>query len=111
MILLESLCTMNTPSTDSKSKNYKPLWLALHYIIITHFVVEILYCAYMVFIVLQPEGGGGPLMDRALKIPFEHMVTRRLYAIECWIATGALAIYLAITELLPRQRVTMMDYS
>ena len=102
---------MNASSTDSKPNTYKPFWLALHYIIIIHFVIEILYCAYMVFSVLQPEGGGGPLMDRALTIPFEHMVTRRLYAIECWIATGALAIYLAITELVPRQRAAMMNQS
>ena len=102
---------MNSSSTASKPKAYKPLWLALHYTIIIHFVAEIIYCAYMVFAVLQPEGGGGPLMDRALSIPFEHMVTRRLYAIECWIATGALAIYLAITEFVPRQRAAMMNQS
>jgi len=28
--------------------------------------------------------------------------TRRLYAIECWIAIAGLAIYLAITEIGPR---------
>jgi hypothetical protein len=32
------------------------------------------------------------------------MVTRRLYAIECWIAIAGLCIYLAITEIGPRLR-------
>ena len=95
---------MNVPATHPKSKLKTLLWPLLHYIIILHFLAEILYCAYMVFSVLQPADGGGPLMDRALTMPFEHMVTRRLYAIECWVATGALAIYLAITEIVPRQK-------
>ena len=30
------------------------------------------------------------------------MVTRRLYAIEFWISTAGLALYLAVTEYLPR---------
>lgn len=98
---------MTVKATDQKSKTSTLLWPLLHYIIILHFLAEILYCAYMVFSVLQPDGGSGPLMDRALTMPFEHMVTRRLYAIECWIATGALAIYLAITEFVPRHRSKM----
>ena len=32
------------------------------------------------------------------------MVTRRLYAIECWIAIAGLSVYLAITEIGPRLR-------
>ena len=78
------------------------LLMILHWIIIVHFAIEIAYAGYMVFSVLQPESGGGPLMGRALEIPHELMVTRRLYAIECWIATAGLAIYLAITEIAPR---------
>jgi hypothetical protein len=78
------------------------LILCLHWGVILHFLIEICYAGYMVFIVFQPESGGGPLMSRATEIPFELMVTRRLYAIECWIATAGLAIYLAITEIKPR---------
>ena len=75
----------------------------LHWLIIVNFVVEILYAAYMVFIVVAPEGGG-PLGAKAMEIPFEMMTTRRLYATEFWIATGGLAIYLALTEIGPRLR-------
>ena len=80
------------------------LLLAIHWLIILHFLVEIAYTGYMVFEVLQPtSGGGGPLFSRATEIPFEQMVTRRLYAIECWVATAGLAIYLALTEIVPRR--------
>jgi hypothetical protein len=33
------------------------------------------------------------------------ILKRRLYAIEAWVAFGALAIYLAITEILPKRLV------
>ena len=33
---------------------------------------------------------------------FEQMTVRRLYASEVWISIAGLAIYLAITEYLPR---------
>ena len=79
-------------------------WRVIHWLIILHFLGEILYCAYIVFSVLQPEGHSGPLVGQATHIPFEQMVTRRLYAIECWVATAGLAIYLAITEVYPRIR-------
>lgn len=78
------------------------IWALLHWAIIIHFLMEIGYCAYLVFIVLRPEGLSGPLGSQALSIPHDLMVTRRLYAIECWIATAGLVIYLAITE--PRLR-------
>jgi len=58
----------------------------------------------MIFFVV---GGGGPLFGRAGKISFELMVTRRLYAIECWIAIAGLCIYLAITVMYPRIREDM----
>ena len=80
----------------------KIAWLIIHYVIIVNFLVEIVYGSYMVFHVLRPEGGSGPLYERAKTIPFEHMVTRRLYAIETWLAIIGLAIYLAITEIRPR---------
>lgn len=89
-------------NTMKKNVTNLTLWKCIHWLIILHFLGEIIYCAYIVFSVLQPDTGAGPLMDRANTIPFEQMVTRRLYAIECWVATAGLAIYLAITELAPR---------
>ena len=76
--------------------------MAVHVIIIVNFLFEIGYASYMIFSVLAPEGGGGPLFEQAKTMPFEQMVTRRLYAVECWIAIAGLAIYLAITEIGPR---------
>ncbi len=73
----------------------------LHYGIILNFVFQVLYGAYMVFFVVTP-GGSGPLMGAAKTVPFELMMTRRLYASETWIAISGLAIYVAITEYLPR---------
>lgn len=78
------------------------VWRVVHWAIILHLLIEVIYSAYVIFVILQPEGHSGPLMSKAAEIPFELMVTRRLYALECWIATGALAIYLAITEIAPR---------
>ena len=80
----------------------RKIWIGIHLIIIANFLIEIIYATYMVFVVLRPADGGGPLFERALKIPFEHMTTRRLYALECWIAIAGLAIYLGITEIRPR---------
>ena len=80
----------------------RTLLLGIHWLIILHLLAEIAYTGYMVFEVLRPESGGGALFSRAQDIPFELMVTRRLYAIECWIATVGLAIYLALTEVGPR---------
>jgi len=74
---------------------------SLHWLIIVNFVAEIFYAAYMVFVVVAPPGGG-PLGSRAMEIPFEMMTTRRLYAVEFWLAMGGLAIYLALTEIGPR---------
>ncbi len=80
------------------------LLLVVHWAIIVNFVVQIGYAAYMVFGVLKPPGIDGPLYEAALTIPHELMVTRRLYAIEFWIAMVGLAIYLALTEIGPRLR-------
>ena len=78
--------------------------LGIHWVIILNFLIEIAYAGYLVFAVLKPPGIDGPLFDKALEIPHELMVTRRLYAIEFWIATAGLAIYLALTEIGPRLR-------
>ena len=78
--------------------------LAIHWIIIINFVVEIVYASYIIFVVLKPEMGGGPLMEQAKSIDMDLMMRRRLYAIECWLAIAGLSIYLAITEIGPRLR-------
>jgi len=55
----------------------------------------------MVFFVVN-NGQSGPLWGMAKSIPFELMVTRRLYATETWIAMVGLSLYIGITEILPR---------
>ena len=75
----------------------------IHIVIIVNFLIQIAYASYMIFSVFGIEGGG-TLGDAALTFPHEKMVTRRLYAIECWIAIAGLAIYLALTEIGPRLR-------
>jgi len=95
--------TYNLPGAQT-SRPFSKIWRVVHWLIILHFLGEILYCGHLIFSVLQPEGHSGPLMGQATQIPFELMVTRRLYAIECWVATAGLAIYLAITEFAPRIR-------
>ena len=75
----------------------------LHALILLNLLVGWLYDAYMVFFVVRPPSGKiGALAGAAAEMPFELMVTRRLYAIESWVVFGALAVYLAITELVPR---------
>ena len=78
--------------------------LVIHWGIILHFLIQIGYSSYMVFVALRPPGVSGPLFGAALDLGFEDMVTRRLYASENWIATSGLAIYLALTEIGPRLR-------
>ena len=80
------------------------LLLGLHWLIILNFLVEVAYAGYMVFVVMAPESGAGPLWGRAKAYPFELMSVRRMYAIEAWLAIGGLSIYLAITEIGPRLR-------
>jgi TRAP-type C4-dicarboxylate transport system permease small subunit len=86
-------------------KQLKPwqryLLLLVHWAIIINFLVEIFYASYMIFDVFGVPGGGTLGAD-AVNFPHEKMVTRRLYAIECWLAVGGLAVYLAITEIGPR---------
>lgn len=78
----------------------KSTWRILHWIIIANFVLGIVYSTYMVFFVIG--GGGWPLFGRAVMTPVEVILKRRLYSVETWIATSGLAIYLALTEYLPR---------
>ena len=48
-------------------------------------------------------GGRYPLWLRAVDTPIEVILKRRLHAIEAWVATSGLAVYLALTEFLPRK--------
>lgn len=56
----------------------------------------------MVFFELTP-GVIGPLGSAAKDVPIELMVTRRLYALETWIAIAGLSLYLGVVEILPRR--------
>ncbi|MGM0574702.1 MAG: hypothetical protein ACQEXJ_07330 [Myxococcota bacterium] len=93
----------DTPPTTRRRLSWP--WRLLHWFIIANFAAEIAYAGWMVFAIIAPPGGG-PLGERASEIPFEMMVTRRLYAIECWLAILGLAVYLAITEIAPRLRAS-----
>ena len=79
-----------------------PFLRVLHWLIIVNFALQIAYGMSMVFFVVTP-GTFGPLAGGATDMPFELMMTRRLYASETWIAITGLSIYVAITEFLPRQ--------
>ena len=81
-----------------------PRWLwAIHWVIILNFLIQIGYGAYMVFVVIRPDHITGPLSNAALTIPHELMMTRRAYAAETWLAIVGCALYLGITEVLPRR--------
>ena len=71
--------------------------LIIHWVIIINFILEIFYGGYKTF-TLNPAGEAMVLFDQAKDLPYEMMVTRRLYAIETWIAIAGLSIYLALTE-------------
>ncbi len=76
-------------------------WRVLHGFIIVNFVLEISYGFYMVFFGIG--GNTRPLFLQAIEIPNDIIIKRRLYAIETWIGISGLAIYLAVTEILPRK--------
>ena len=78
-------------------------WKVLHWIVIAHLLSGALYAGWQVFVVLAPEGHIGPLFGAAVDVPAEQLMARRMYALEAWLASGALAIYLAITEIAPRR--------
>ena len=85
------------------------IWRGIHWLIIVNFVAQIIYTGVMIFFVVTPEGTTGPLFGQASEMPFELMVTRRLYASESWIAIAGLSIYLAITEIVPRTQKIRQD--
>ena len=78
-------------------------WRVLHWVIIANFVIGAAYAGWIVMVVLRPEGIEGPLFAAAKDVPMELLTRRRLYAIETWVILSGLAIYLAVTELLPRR--------
>jgi hypothetical protein len=75
-------------------------WKIIHWIIIINLVAGALYDAYMVFFVV---GGGMPLFEREVTLPLDILLRRRLFALETWVITAGLVVYLAITEFLPRK--------
>ena len=77
------------------------MWRFIHWAIVLNLAIQVAYGAYMVFFVVKGNGSG-PLWGQALQMPFETMVTRRLYATETWIAIVGLSLYLGLTEILPR---------
>lgn len=77
-------------------------WRLVHWVIIANFLIQVGYGAYMVFFVVT-GGSPGPLFGDATALPFEAMMVRRQYALETWVAIGGLAVYLGITEILPRR--------
>jgi len=79
----------------------RKFWKVLHWFIIINFLVGILYGFFMVFFAVG--GGRYPLWMQAVDTPIEIILKRRLYAIEAWMATAGLAVYLAVTEYLPRK--------
>lgn len=76
----------------------------LHYAIIATLALQGLYCLGQLLFVLSPPDVAGPLFSAAATIDHDLLVARRLYSIEGWIALVGLAIYLGITEVLPRRR-------
>ena len=85
----------------SITKNLPVTVQLIHWVIIANLLVQCIYGSYMVFFVVT-GGHSGPLGTAANAIPFELMMTRRLYASETWIAISGLSLYLGMTEILPR---------
>lgn len=76
----------------------KNIFRAIDLIILANLIAEVGYCAFMVFFVLRPEGVSGPLFTKALELPPNLVIMRRLYAIEHWLAFGIILGYLGIKE-------------
>jgi hypothetical protein len=81
-------------------------WRVIHWVLITIFAVQMMYGYFMVFVV---GSNPLPLFGRAAEMEEEDLILRRLYSIETWLAIGGLALYLALTEVLPRRLATLLD--
>jgi hypothetical protein len=79
----------------------KRTWRVVHWLVIVNFVLQIFYGFYMVFFAIG--GGKWPLFAKAVNTPLEVILKRRLYSVETWVAIAGLAVYLAITEILPKR--------
>lgn len=100
---LETAADLVAPATGFSQR--LPGWLKLvHWAIILNLLGQWLYGGWQVFVVLQPDGGVGPLFGAATSLPYELMMARRMYALEAWVAFLGLAVYLGVTEILPRRR-------
>ena len=75
-------------------------WKVIHWSLIVIFAAQMMYGYYMVFFV---GSNPMPLFGRAADMNPDDLVLRRLYSIETWLAIGGLALYLALTEVLPRR--------
>lgn len=89
--------------SDAAAPSRWPWWLrAFHVFVIVNFAAQMAYAGFQVFVAMQPAGVSGPMFLAAAQLPFEQMVVRRMYALEGWVAFSGLAIYIALTEILPR---------
>jgi hypothetical protein len=80
-------------------------WRFIHWLLITIFALQMMYGYYMVFFV---GSNPLPLFGRASEMQSEELILRRLYSIETWLAIGGLALYLALTEVLPQRIATLL---
>jgi hypothetical protein len=75
----------------------------LHVAVMLTLAAQAAYCFAQVLVVLSPDGGVGPLWGAATTVAPDLLLARRLYAIEGWIAAVGLALYVGVTEILPRR--------
>lgn len=90
---------------DPRGARPLPPWLrGVHVAFIVLLLVQCAYSLWQFFIVLRPPGSSTLLLfGQARELDPDFVLIRRLYAIEGWISLGALGLYLAITEILPRR--------
>ncbi|MHA1683565.1 MAG: hypothetical protein ACTSUE_21685 [Promethearchaeota archaeon] len=78
-------------------------WFLFHGAVTLNFILEIGYCAIMVFVVLN-YGSGGPLFGGVLTIDYEFWMKRRLYAMEFWMAIIGFLVYLGLAFIIKNQK-------
>lgn len=66
--------------------------------IIAFLIFDILYCAYMLFVVYHFPDTKVALLDSAINIPSDYMVARRLYAIQAYVILMVLFVYLGMRK-------------
>ncbi len=75
-----------------------PLKQVLDIVIQLFIIVGFMYAGYQVFAVFPHPSGGFALFGEAQNIDIEHLVARRLYAIEFWIIFIGYLIYLGLRK-------------